>query len=218
MVSTQLQDDQQEEVRDVVIPYVRSGDGGQELRRSLRTLKNIGDWSGRVWILGEYESWFEDLVGLTFIAVKAGDNKFVGIQDALVKACNTPEISEVFYYSNDDIYINDAFLSIPPMYREDLSEQEATANSFYAQSLAATKRLLERQKLFPEFQIVNYETHTPLPVVKKQLKATLEAIQKIQASGYMTLQLRTYYGNTWGIGGEFYEDGKNKEGLAITSS
>jgi hypothetical protein len=102
------------------------------------------------------------------------------------------------------------------MYRESLDEHAEKSNNSYSQSLIATKRLLKRSiSINP---ILNYETHTPMPVTKTRLKATLEKIKQVQDSGYMTLQLRTYYGNVWYIGGEYYDDGKHKEGLAITSS
>lgn len=217
MVSPRFQNDKKasQKALDVVVPYVHSGDGGQELRKALSTLKNIGDWSGKVWIIGDYESWFEDCLGLTHIPCPPDGNKWVGIQAALTKACKTPEISERYYYSNDDIYINDQFFYIPPFYREPVDEQTKDSNDSYSQSLIATKRLLMRQGVK---KVLNYETHTPIPIDKAKMLVVLNRIKKIQDSGYMTLQLRTYYGNMWGIGGEFYEDGKNKEGLAITST
>jgi hypothetical protein len=201
---------------DFVIPYVHSGDGGQELRKALATLKNVLDWSGKVWIVGDYESWFEDLSGLEHLSCPPGTNKWVGIQEALMKACKTLEVSEQFYYSNDDIFCNDQFFHIPPLYREPIDEQTKDVDGFYHQSLIATKRLLIRK--LGDRVVLNYETHTPLFMDKNKLATTLNEIKAIQDSGYMPLQLRTYYGNMWNIGGEFYEDGKHKEGLAITSS
>lgn len=216
MVSSGFQKSDQQ--KDCVIPYVQSGDGGKELRRSLATLKNIGDWSGKVWIIGEYESWFEDLAGLMYIACPPNGNKWTGIQSALLKACNTPEVSEQYYYSNDDIYCHDEFFTIPPLFRESIDEQTEHSDDSYSQSLIATKRLLMRQLSLDSKDIKNYETHTPLPVIKSRLREVLGTISAIQESGYMTLQLRTYYGNVENIGGEYYADGKGKQGLAITSS
>jgi len=124
-------------------------------------------------------------------------------------------VSDDFYYSNDDIYIWDQFFHIPPFYREPIDEHADKVDSLYSQSLIATKRLLIRQGID---DVSNYEGHTPLPVNKSKLAETLSTITRIQDSGYMPLQLRTYYGNMWDIGGEFYADGKHKDGLAITSS
>lgn len=205
--------------KDVVIPYVQSGDGGEELKASIATLKNIGDWSGKVWVVGDSEPWFDDDPIVTYVPCASGINKWVGIQDALLKACDIQEVSEQFYYSNDDIYINDEFFSIPPMFRESIDEHVNTSDDgMYASTVYATKRLLRRTLPHGHEDIKNYETHTPLPVDKNKLGDALRTIQDIQNSGYMTLQLRTYYGNTENIGGEFYADGKGKTGLAITSS
>lgn len=218
MVQSRLQEIQQQEkvTFDFVIPYVHSGDNGRELKKALSTLSNVLDWSGKVWVIGENEPWFMDMPNLHFIPCKPDGNKWVGIQSALTIACKTSGVSEQFYYSNDDIYIHDQFERILPMYRETIAEQTANSDDPYSQSLIATERLLKRLSKIED--VLNYETHTPLFVDKAKLASSLDNIKNIQHGGYMTLQLRTYYGNIWSIGGEQIVDGKHKEGLAITSS
>lgn len=196
----------QEPKMDFVIPYVRSGDGGQELRIALSTLKNVGDWSGRVWIIGEYESWFEDLVGLNFLPSPRADIKWLGIQQALLVACKHPDVSQKFYYSNDDIYIVKPRLTIPPLYKNTWAEDD-----YYGNTVQETKKWLMSHNIENP---LNYEPHTPLPVVKVNLRDSLEICLE-HAQTRIPLQVRTLYGNQFAIGGELIEDKKSMNGEEI---
>lgn len=189
---------------DVVIPYVRSGDGGQELRAALATLPNIADWSGKVWICGDYESWFEDLVGLEYIQVPSKENKFVNIQRALLAACDDERVSKAFYYSYDDCYVMRPFDHIPPLYREGWQD-----DGFYGNTVLETRDWLLRAGLWQD--VKNYETHTPMPVDKALFKIALEVCLE-HAKRRVPMQVRTVYGNINGIGGELFEDQKEHDG------
>ena len=46
----------------VVIPYVHTNDDGAELRYTLRSLKNIKNWNGEVYVIGDKERWFKDII------------------------------------------------------------------------------------------------------------------------------------------------------------
>lgn len=215
MVSQRLQDNREKEkevasaasLLDFVIPYVRSGDGGQELRVALSTLKNVGDWSGKVWIVGDYESWFEDLIGLTHLPSPRADIKWVGIQTALLIACEHPDVSERFYYSNDDIYVNVPFAHIPPLYKDTWAEDD-----YYGNTVQETRKWLMSQNISDP---LNYEPHTPLPVVKTDFREILRYCLK-HAETRIPLQVRTAYGNFFNIGGELFEDKKSMHGEEIT--
>jgi len=217
MVSQGFQNNQKEkEVAsaaslDFVIPYVHSGDGGEELRKALSTLKNVGDWSGKVWIIGDYESWFEDLEGLTHLNCPPTGNKFVGIQEALLMACNHEDVSERAYYSNDDIYINRPYASIPPLH---MAWGDDYGENSYGNTMTETYRWLQTHGIE---QPLNYEPHAPLPVVKNDLREALK-ITLEHAKVRVPLQIRSVYGNLYNIGGEFFVDGKGKDGWPITSS
>ena len=190
---------------DVVIPYVRSGDGGQELRAALATLPLIADWSGKVFICGDYESWFEDLVGLEYIQVPSKDNKFINIQRALLAACNDERVSEQFYYSYDDCYVMRPFDHIPPLYRDGWQE-----DGFYGNTVLETRDWLIRSGEWYK-EIKNYETHTPMPVVKRDFKIALEVCLE-HAKVRVPMQVRTVYGNIFGVGGVLFEDQKEHDG------
>lgn len=208
MVSVRLQKDQ-EVSYDFVVPYVHSGDGGKELKVALSMLKNVGDWSGKVWIIGDYESWFEDLAGLTYLPCRSDGNKFHGIQTALLKACKHPDVSEQFYYSNDDIFITSPTPHIPPLYKSTWAEDD-----YYGNTVQETKKYLMSHNIVQGDEPLNYEPHAPLPVVKADFKVALEVCLE-HAKTRIPLQVRTIYGNMFAIGGELFEDVKSMDGEKV---
>lgn len=175
---------------------------------SLATLYHVADWSGIVWIVGDSEDWFPENPDaiIRYIPSPSVDDKFKNIQNALLRACKNPEVSEQFYYSNDDIYITADMPTIPPLYCGHIDSDDVS--DFYHQSYSATETWLERHLEGP---IYNYEAHAPLPVVKKDLEKVLTDLLELEKN-YITLQLRTMYGNIYTIGGDSFVDAKEGNG------
>ena len=192
---------------DVVIPYVHSNDDGKELRAALATLYRIGDWSGKVWVCGDREKWFDDVDYIEYLPVPSLGDKFVNIQKALLAACNDERVSKNFYYSYDDCYIMRPFSHIQPLYREGWQD-----DGYYGNTVYATREWLRANSTWvPAVKVLNYEVHAPMPMNKANLKPALEICIE-HAKGRVPLQIRTIYGNLYDIGGLPFEDKKEHDG------
>lgn len=176
----------------VILPYVKDGNFGNELKRSLRSLKNIKNFSGEVVIMGDKEDWFTNI---NYRKVRRRHGRpYVDQKMKMLLAC---ELYPAFIASQDDIYVTEP-LEITAYYKGDL---QAENSNFYQRSKKATKEFLESKGL----PIKDFDVHAPLVVQSYKLKETLKLILNDPL-----IQWRSVYGNTWGIEAELFADAKTK--------
>ena len=85
----------------VFIVYKKSGDGGKELRYTLRSLSNLTNFSGRVWLAGDTEPWLENI---THIPVrKRSHNPYIDAEYKIIEALTTEGFPDDFIFINDDV-------------------------------------------------------------------------------------------------------------------
>lgn len=184
----------------VVIPYIHTHDSGMELRYTLRSLKNIINFDGDVYIIGDRERWFTDKVVHIPYKRMYGKPYLDQIQKMWV-ACIQEDIGDEFIAMMDDIYcleptkvgvyyVNDQLKSARPSFHQRTKEQ--TAAKLHSMGLP-TK---------------DYESHAPMVVNREKLLATLNFMLKLMNTH--TLQWRSMYGNMHGIDAELFTDAKTK--------
>lgn len=167
---------------------VRADDRNEELRYSLRSLRNLGD-ARRVWIVGHRPAW---VVNVRHIPVPQGPKKFANVKAALAEIAASRSISSPFAYFNDDFFVMQPMDTLPVLHRGPLANiaGPATPN---------TRAMAEVLRLLTDHSIADplcYDLHAPLPVTRKGLALALSI-----ATG-LHLPERTLYGNLAGIGGE----------------
>ncbi|WP_432034584.1 hypothetical protein [Streptomyces antibioticus] len=186
-----------------IVYVVAQGDGNEELRYSLRSLAAHLP-HGRVWIAGYRPAWVSDTVG--HIDTAQTGSRFQNSTGNLRAACEHPDVAEDFVYFNDDFFVMQALEAVPVLHRGPLAEVIAsTPSSLYRRGASATQMHMQRMGLADEGPLLSYELHVPLPVVKADMLAALDA-----GRGLPVLHKRTLYGNLCRIGGVQTADVKVK--------
>lgn len=178
----------------------RPGDDNEELRYSLRSLRNLPH--GRVFIAGYCPSWVSSEVERIPVApmAKKHDHALAG----LVAALNHPEVSDPFLMFNDDFFIMQPMDSVPVLHLgplEAVIEAHAKGSS-YRNAMEQTEQVLI-DFIPPEQDAYGYELHTPMLFEKLGLQLVLSLGQKVRG-----FQYRTVYGNMLSIGGTQCSDVK----------
>lgn len=182
-----------------IVYVVRPGDDNQELRYSLRTLRNVPH--RRVFIAGHCPRWVK---GVTPIPVRQDGTKFSNSTGNLRAAAEHPEVSEEFLYFNDDFFVMQPIRRMPALHRGPIAAIEryyaARGKGAYLKGLRDTWALLAELGIE---QPLSYELHVPMLLQKARLLETLEL-----GAHLPVLHKRTLYGNVWGLGGRQIPDCK----------
>ena len=186
---------------------VREGDRNEELRHSLRSLAEHMP-HGRVWIAGYLPSWVSNV---HHIAVSAnGMTKYASSTANLRAACEHPDVSDVFWLMNDDMFLLHPVVGRPVWHRGRVADvtrdYEARyphrRNGAYLRGMRETAALLARMG-YPD--PLSYELHVPMPVYRDTM---LDAIRYGAGAGVRVLHKRTLYGNLAGLAGDAMDDVK----------
>lgn len=166
----------------VVIPYSASQAQGNELRYALRSWQKNFKVPHKIVIIGEREEWFKD-EELTFIELEQlSENPKVNTMEALKAAIASDAVSEVFVWSNDDIYLV-APVGIEhiilPKYLGLLNPEIYSGH--YRMNMEHTISLLSENDL----PILNYGTHTPVIYEKEKLVELLEKYPEVSTGDYV---------------------------------
>lgn len=185
---------------DVVYPLRRSQGPFQELRFSLRSLRNLPH--GRVVLVGGCPAWARDVSHLD--AVKQPTPYRDSANNVRV-ACLSDEVSDPFILMNDDFFVVDPVDTVPVLNsgsaRDTLARLRARGiNNPYIAGLQVT---MQELALCGYREPVSYELHVPMIVHKE---AMLEAVS--MGARFEMWQMRTAYGNLAAIGGETVSDVK----------
>lgn len=183
---------------DVVYRYRFAGDG-EELRYSLRSLKNIPHDS--VWIVGDWAPWLKDV---NHIKVnQSGGSKWLNSRRNLISACSSKKISDDFILMDDDFYIVQKLDAIPTHHRGSLKKHaqvyhDKNIRSSYASGFEQTYNLMRKYGF--EEPIFSYELHAPM-VINKELFNDSYRILRREKSLPTCFHIRSWYGNYAQIGG-----------------
>ncbi len=164
-----------------IVYICREGDN-EELRYSLRSLKNIEH--DKVWLVGGKPKWFK----ADFIPTPQKGNKHRVVNFALRTICLTPEISDPFILFNDDFFVTEPVVLEHydrGLMRDVIQEYVDLYNtSYYIRGLQNTLTLLEKREFFnPKC----YELHVPMIVRKRNMLKALELSKVVSAPAYRTI-------------------------------
>lgn len=187
-----------------VVYVLRTGDGNEELRHSLRSLANLTR-RGRVWAAGYRPRW----ATMDEIPVQQHRTTFENSTANLAAACASPDVSDRFVYMNDDIFVLHRLQKIPPLHRGTVRQFVAECRRIYGRpgryimGLEATAELLRRRGVRDP---ICYEGHVPLVVDKRLMAEALRVGRDLRVLHY-----RTLYGNMARLGGEEIGDWKIRD-------
>ena len=184
---------------DVVYP-VRPGEDNEELRYSLRSLRNVPH--GRVWITGFVPSWLRN-VGALPVQFRHG-NKVRNVRANFKAACAHPEVADTFYVFNDDMFVMHAVENIPTMHLGPLEAYIGRIKQGLYQESLLNALVYLRANGHPE--PLAYNAHTPVLVRKRDFRATLRLLE---AKLPQRTSVMTMYGNLHKIGGRRAGNAKN---------
>lgn len=179
-----------------VVYVVRPGEKNEELRYSLRSLRNLPH--GKVWIAGYCPSWVTG-VGAIPVSTRPGGHR--SAKANLTAACEHPEVSESFVYFNDDFFVMQPMDKVPVMHRGPVSDLVGNTQMLNAYTRASRLTLeILRSKGIAE--PLMYDLHAPMTVTKHGM---LEALALCSSQ---MIQERTMYGNLNSVGGELARNHK----------
>lgn len=165
-----------------VVYIVRPGDDNDELRYSLRSLRNVPH--GTVWLVGYCPRWVR---GVRHLPVEQSGLKYDNA------TANLREVARLgprtFMLFNDDFYATAPVPGPPaPGHRGPLLELAERSGGGYAQMLRDTHRVLEDVFVVPE--PLAYTLHVPLLMDRDGLRNVLDV-----RSDAPRLSWRSLYGN-----------------------
>lgn len=165
----------------VVIPYCKEFAQGKELLFALRSWQKNVRFGINVVVIGDREDWFSEEI--TFIEHRrTSDNAQIDVLAKLKIAVESPEVSERFILTNDDIYVMNpidlAHVALPKV--TGILDPDKF-KGLYGDNLKRTKALLEKNHL----PCMNYGTHTPMLFDKGQLTAMFERFPELEEGGYL---------------------------------
>lgn len=161
----------------VVIPYCKEFAQGRELLFALRSWYEKTCFPANLVIIGDREDWFSDEV--SFIEhQRTSDNPQIDTMEKLKLAIESPEVTERFIWTNDDIYLVNrvslAHIEIPKVLG-DLNPKKF--KGVYAENMSRTIMLLDKFGLPKQ----NYGTHTPVIFEKFKLAEMLERFPEAES-------------------------------------
>ncbi len=184
--------------------YKRTSDKGKELRYSMRSLKNITNWNGEVFVCGDKEDWFSDRITM-IDGFKRSHIKPIDTRNKVKAILDDERVADDFIFFNDDFFITKP-IEIEPLYDGKLKEFKGH-NTWLRTKSKTRDFLIEQGIKDPK----NYEVHAPI-IYNKQKR--LE-IMRVQESAGVTLASRSLYGNIYKIGGKQYKDRKTTTGKLL---
>jgi hypothetical protein len=161
----------------VVIPYCKEFAQGRELLFTLRSWYEKTCFPANLVIIGDREDWFGEEI--FFIEhQRTSDNPQIDTMEKLKLAIESPEVTERFIWTNDDIYLVNrvslAHIEIPKVLG-DLNPKKF--KGVYAENMSRTIMLLDKFGL-PK---LNYGTHTPVLFEKFKLVEMLERFPEAES-------------------------------------
>lgn len=187
------------DTKDMDIVYVtKARFENEELRYSLRTLKNIPH--RKVFIFGACPPWVKNVQKR---GVVQNENKWANVNHLLRVACRTEAVSDNFILMNDDFFINKKINGLDYYYCKNLEDRieglsdEVMNPSKYMLNLAVGIDILKEHNS----QTKNFELHVPMIFNKYKLYPILKKYPDSAAR-------RSIYANMYNIEGKETTDCK----------
>lgn len=187
-----------------VLYLVKPSDDNEELKYSLRSLKNLRH--GRVFIAGYKPSWVDERV--EHIPVKqTEDKKYQNTSNNWRAALNDARLGDQFILMNDDFFIMKPTKRVPTLRRLKNIEHyielfaKVDPDGYYVKTMKRTRDLLHSWGIK---EISSYDLHVPMVFDKQKLIALFD---KLPAHPPIR-HTRTVYGNYYNIGGRRVHDVK----------
>lgn len=183
----------------VVYSYKKSKT--RELELSLESLRNLAEWDGRVFIIGDKPDFEGDFTHLP-IEYSWGKESTVKSNDEVCAYLTAADFLDEFIIMADDIYILQ-YWSLRYHHRGSLEDHIAlrSRNSWYGSQLKKTKHFLESHGE----RTRSYEMHIPFRVRSNQLKESADMIRRGDP-----MLIRSLMGNWYQMPSTLAEDPKNK--------
>jgi hypothetical protein len=179
--------------------YIRTRDSGQELRYSLRSLKNLTNFNGEVNIVGDGELWFNNI---NRIAMRRIHGNPYGDQIAKLRHA-AHLMPDKFIIGMDDVYCLEPTEAGFP----NRGILESDDSNYYRRTKLNTIELLKEHGITDP---LNYECHSFYLVEKDKLLQTFDII--LSHPNKDRLQWRSVYGNLFKPDTYYYEDKKSYDG------
>lgn len=180
-----------------IVYFVKESAKNEELRYSLRTLKNFPH--RKVYFYGGCP---KGLKPDKHVHVNQNQNKWQNVRKMLKMACQNPFISDNFWIFNDDFFVMKKVTNPVNYYNGDLYKRIVEIENKYHRITSYTQLIrdvcTELESMGCETK--NYTLHVPLLVNKKKM---LELLEIASCTGY-----RSLYANYFKIGGEQMRDVK----------
>lgn len=187
-----------------VVYTVRVGNDNDELRHSLRSLKNMPH--RKVWIVGFLPNFVKDIEYIQNRPISR--NKIANTDHNWLRVARVSGVSDPFILMNDDFIINKPIKDMKSYYfgKHDnfLNYYETTyPASNYTRIIKNTKDRLYRLGIDTQ-KALSYELHMPMIVYKDDI------IKAIQGENYRwyPVNIRTLVGNIGSYGGKNCQDVK----------
>lgn len=174
---------------DIIYP-VRPGDDNEELRYSLRSLRNFPH--NQVWIVGHKPPW---VTNTRYIPGNRQRHRRANLWHNILAACQHPDVSDEVVIFNDDFFITQPIDHAPILSRGTLDDhinlkRVQRGAPWWRDSLITTRAVLQT---LGHLNPISYELHTPFPANKHLMAETLERFQHI--TPHNPPQWRSLYGN-----------------------
>ena len=183
-----------------VVYILRNGIAGDELRYSLRSLKNLPH--DKVWFFGGVPEGLkpDEMVALE----QRGISTWEKVCWTLLQVCQKESVSTDFYLFNDDFFVMKPVKEIPPYYDgtllrriEALRKKTGGLGSLYSNELERTRDMLTSHHK----KTYNYALHVPMVINRDKGMEVLMSFNRAS-------MFRSLYGNYWNIGGRQMADPK----------
>ena len=183
-----------------IVYMVKDSEPNEELRYSLRSVERNWGPHGKVWIFGGCP---DGLKPDRFVPVEMIlPGKWENTHRLMRIICECDEISEDFWFFNDDFFVmRPTTEDMPQQYNGRLEdtiedvEYWSGGVTYWTEQLRILVSWAEREG----FGTVNYEVHRPMLINRKRMLAVMERYPDV-------LFTRSLYGNYYRIGGENHAD------------
>jgi len=198
-------------MKSIVIPLSETSKNNyKELNYAIRSLQLNLNCIGDIFIVGKKTSSLNGFKWIRCHDDTSSKFKERNIYRKILAACNHPDVSEDFIFTNDDIYLRNSFDvdNLPFYHKGDLLNTMSKNRGDYRKSLNHTRKYL----LSNDKSTLDFDTHFPIVYNKKKFFDTFvcKSLNWDIPFGYV---IKSIYCNMNGIEGEFGGDCKVQEKL-----
>ena len=180
-----------------IVYAVKDSGPNEELRYSLRSVEKNWGPHGVVWIFGGCPENLRPDRHVP-VAMLPELSKWENTHRLLRTICQNDEITEDFWYFNDDFFVmKPTSEDMPQQYNNTLGDVVRTVEGYKGGVTEWTKRLRTLMDLADRegFGTINYEVHRPILINRRRMLEVMDLY-------HGTPCLRSLYGNCYDIGGE----------------